>query len=126
FCYHTGHEPHDDGGGGCGTCPTAPTCQTATCDNGVCGVANVAGGTEPPELQIDGDCKKVVCDGEGNANQLPSPQDLPPDSDCLAGGCSGTTVVRSPKPAGTPCGSGGFCNKAGQCAACAPGATECG
>src|SRR5262249_11279767 len=65
--------PRCDGMGKCVAC-LAPAdcpgmddaCQTRTCVNGTCGHDFTAAGTALP-AQTTGDCKKVVCDGNGAA-----------------------------------------------------------
>ena len=111
----------------CNCPPATGACVQVTCDNGECGTRPVPGGTAVPEaLETPGDCVRLICDDHGNSVPMPDPTDLPVDnSDCTIKLCSGTVPSITNKPAGTACGSGGFCNDKGQCGGCSPGATQC-
>ena len=97
-------------------------CQEIPCVDGACGAQRpVADGTAARQ-QTSGDCKKLVCDGQGNANPVADPNDLPglSSDECNDKSCDGTNVVSKPKP-GMQCGSNGFCNTIGACSDCATG-----
>jgi hypothetical protein len=126
------------GGGGTGgmmpqcttpaDCPTpANECETATCEGGVCGVANVAAGT-PLAVQIPGNCQLESCDGSGSAGSEADDADLPDDNnDCTLDSCDQGTPTFDDATAGEQCGMGGgtVCDGAGQCVGCVL-AADCG
>jgi len=105
-------------------CPGGSECQQAICVGGACGLANVAAGT-PVAGQTAGDCREVVCDGEGGTTSVADDADVPASpGPCAAGGvCTdgvpGFTVFAPPM---TRCGPDGspelICDGAGACVEC--------
>jgi hypothetical protein len=90
-----------DGMGHCGTCTqdadcgAATACATPKCIGGHCSAIFEAAETVTPQ-QTDGDCKKSVCDGAGNATTTPDDADVPPNPDaCHTAGCSNGAVTSS-------------------------------
>jgi len=67
-------------------CPTDPSgCSTSTCTKGFCETSFAPSGTPAATPDAEGDCKKQVCDGQGNAVGEPDPSDVPdpgPADDC--------------------------------------------
>ena len=121
------------GGGstGCASpseCPGVDTeCSTRTCNGGICGVSNKAVGTAIA-AQTAGDCKKVVCDGNGDVTQANDDGDPEDDAnDCTTDGCSAGVPTHVPVASGTTCATsnGKFCSSAGTCVECVNG-TQCG
>jgi alpha-tubulin suppressor-like RCC1 family protein len=106
-------------------CPaSADGCATPTCTAGTCGLSNVAKDTLS-EKQTSGDCRKSVCDGQGQATELPDDQDVPSSGNpCAGDGCLAGVPQHPPKPAGTSCseGNGTVCDGAGSCVECIDGA----
>lgn len=51
-------------------------------------------GTPVPD-HIEGDCADLVCDGEGNAKQVPSPGDGDDNNPCTTDSCNGLTPVHA-------------------------------
>src|SRR6185503_11528005 len=84
-----------DGAGKCveclaaSDCPGQDTeCQQRTCTMGACGVSFTALGT-PVATQMAGDCKKVVCDGNGGTTTQNDDMDVPNDNNaCTDDVCS--------------------------------------
>jgi hypothetical protein len=65
-------------------------CVRGECVDGTCAFTLVAQGEVVAGLEA-GDCRHLVCDGEGNAVIAPDPADAPPDptaGDCVAPTCS--------------------------------------
>ncbi len=126
------------GGGGTGgmepECTTpadcaapASECQDATCEGGVCGLANKAAGT-PLGTQTPGDCQAAVCDGSGSPTTQADDTDLPNDNnDCTVDACDLGVPTFDDAALDTPCGAGGtlFCDGAGECVGCID-ASDCG
>ncbi|MEP7119727.1 MAG: plastocyanin/azurin family copper-binding protein [Byssovorax sp.] len=112
-------------GGGCtkpADCPKDPTseCTMATCDQGTCGLADVAADT-PTATQAKGDCQKTLCDGQGNTKMVADNTDLPDDSKaCTNDVCTAGVPSHTSLAAGSACaeGTGKFCDGAGVCAEC--------
>jgi hypothetical protein len=130
-----------DGAGACVTCTAASDCpaganecQVASCNSGVCSVANVFSGTLV-SAQTIGDCKKWICDGNGAIVPKTDDTDVPVDDgkQCTTEKCSMGVPVHAPVAAGTGCSqSGGTqCDASGNCVACLSasdcpaGANEC-
>jgi len=110
-------------------CPVTGECGVWTCKEGSCVVDAKPSGTVPA-TQVLGDCKRLVCDGEGNAVTEPSDEDTIPDgTPCTTDKCVDGTPAYEPAPAGTPCGVDDKlqCNGAGACVGCIDGdGSECG
>jgi hypothetical protein len=126
-------------------CPVPPACQEVTCDDGVCGLADLPQGTVWPG--VHGDCREDVCDGEGGLtseladdppNQLPGDcqrfvcdggdavtmldaADVPNDgNDCTEDTCEEGVPTNTPKAMHTACGPGlaQFCHTDAGCRPC--------
>lgn len=62
------------------TCPVPPNCKTVTCVNTVCEVTSVLKGTPPGSIiNTTNDCKKPICDGNGNIDFAFDDGDVPID-----------------------------------------------
>jgi hypothetical protein len=114
-----------DGQGSCAEC-LAPAdcagpddaCKARTCVAGKCGHAFTAAGTALP-VQIAGDCKHGVCDGNGVAILQDDGEDLPDDSNaCTDDVCTAGVASHSPQAQGTTCGGALVCDAAGTCVGC--------
>jgi len=118
------------GMGGCNTgddCPGTDTaCQTRTCTNGTCGVEYVPAGVAA-QTQTVGDCKRELCDGQGNVSTEDDDTDILDDQNaCTADACTAGSPTNTPVPIGTACsqGTGTMCDDKGVCVEClAP--TDC-
>lgn len=83
-------------GGGCGMCtvdadcPRSPNpCVESRCEEGACALFMVTEGSRVPGLQIDGDCRVVVCLG-GQVTSRPDVDDPEDDqNDCTRDYCDG-------------------------------------
>lgn len=77
------------------------------CNNGKCEYSNTIRG-KPLTSQTVGDCRNIVCDGDGATEFVVNDSDLPDDvNDCTADSCSGGDVVHMPIPGKTlPCYEG--------------------
>ena len=99
-------------------CPnTGSPCVLRVCAGGFCDTKLVDQGTAVG--LPDGDCKGLVCDGEGDADEVVDDTDLPPNtSGCVANGCdSGNPTVT--KLTGNTCDeTGGKVCLDGACVAC--------
>lgn len=130
-----GPDGGDDGGQRCVTteeCGTAGPCELVNCTFGRCrrtlAPAGASAGAQTP-----GDCKRLVCDANGNVSSENDDTDVRNDGNaCTVDTCSAGSPVATPTDAGTPCGTGGAmqCNAAGQCVGCSMSsdcfaATEC-
>ncbi|MBI4956796.1 MAG: hypothetical protein HY908_32565 [Myxococcales bacterium] len=123
-----------DGAGSCVAC-NAPAdcanqgtvCQSATCTAHVCGLQNAVSGTPAPAgSQAPGDCKVVVCDGQGGTTQQADTNDLPVDgNECTADTCTGSTPSNPPLGQGTACAGTGTCDGAGSCSVKGPNGSPC-
>ncbi|MEJ7730793.1 MAG: plastocyanin/azurin family copper-binding protein [Polyangiaceae bacterium] len=107
-------------------CPGSDTtCQSRTCNDGVCGVANAAAGTAlPAEEQAPGDCKQLVCDGDGSPTTEPDDGDLPDDDQqCTADTWLDGEATFTAAAPGTDCSEGGgnVCSLDGDCVQCVDG-----
>lgn len=119
-----------DGAGSCegctadSDCGVSDVCVTHTCDvtTGDCSIAY----TQGDPAQIQGDCKKVFCNGNGAPVSTEDDADLLADGNpCTIDGCSMGLPFYVPASAGTPCNGGHLCDGAGSCVACQSDA-ECG
>lgn len=107
--------------------PSNP-CQVWTCWQKVCTPVAAARNTLlPREAQSSGDCRLLVCDGEGQTTSLADDADLPPEDDnpCADEVCQDGAPAYPPVEVGAPCGKGGVCNGHGKCGACLPQAQRC-
>ncbi|MEZ4299065.1 MAG: hypothetical protein R3B70_29215 [Polyangiaceae bacterium] len=110
-------------------CPAAESsCQVWTCFQGLCASVDAARETVlPRDEQTLGDCKLLVCDGEGRATALADPADVPPEDDnpCAEEVCESGAPAFPPVEVGSPCGEEGVCNGKGKCGVCLPEAKRC-
>jgi hypothetical protein len=61
-------------------------------------------GTRCPSVQIDGDCKTLMCDGSGAIRVEPAPNDLPIDgNECTIDMCTGGVASNPDEDDGKPC-----------------------
>jgi hypothetical protein len=124
-----------------GTCTTAASCPqstnicaTAACDPAthLCSIVNVPeGGLAATSAQTTGDCKKVVCDGMGNAMSADDDTNVPPSNEvCITYTCSmgmqvtNYNAVACTENMGEVCGTPGS-SAQGTCVACNV-STDCG
>jgi hypothetical protein len=101
-------------------CGTDTACRTFTCNNGQCGVDNVAAGTLLT-AQTAGDCKRVQCDGTGQTQTVTDDTDKPVDGNaCTQDLCTAGIPSNPPETAGTTCSQNGGtrCNGSGTAPAC--------
>ncbi|MFO0590653.1 MAG: hypothetical protein U0441_24130 [Polyangiaceae bacterium] len=105
-------------------CPTTSNeCLAATCTKGVCGFAPEAEG-KPVTTQTPGDCRQIVCDGQGATKQVPLATDPLDDGlECTADTCDNGDPVNSPIDKGTACPATAshYCDGAGACVECVAG-----
>lgn len=122
-----------DGFGNCvgecnlpGDCAGVDTeCRKRTCESGWCGIEITPEGV-PVTGQTTGDCKIVVCDGQGNTREAMDSSDVPDDQNpCTADSCVGATPNHDWLPSGTPCNSTGTCDGVGNCSNCIQGERKC-
>jgi hypothetical protein len=121
-----------DGGTDGGTCTTASDCPGSdtdcaqrTCVNGACGVAFTPAMTAT-SAQTPGDCKKNVCDGDGNVVSTNDDTDVPVDGNACTGDVCTAGVPSNPTlAAGTACAQGGgsVCDGNGNCVGCVDAST---
>jgi len=77
----------------------ATECRVPTaCNDGKCEYSNTIRG-KPLTNQMVGDCKNIVCDGDGATEFVVNDSDLPDDvNECTTDSCSGGDVVHTPIP----------------------------
>jgi hypothetical protein len=94
-------------------------CMGVQCTEGVCVASHVPDGT-PAADPIDGDCKALVCDGNGGTREIDDTTDPEDDGkECTIDAC--TVPVHTPAPKGTPCSQeGGHLCDGTVCAAYVP------
>ncbi|WP_438038845.1 hypothetical protein [Sorangium sp. So ce128] len=119
----------DGSGGGGGSvpctgdadCPAPDSeCAIARCIDGGCATEPVASGT-PVKVQMAGDCRERVCDGDGAVTEVDDDDDLRDDhSQCTVDSCRDGSPINDPVETGTWCSlaDGGLCNPAGVCVQC--------
>ena len=111
-------------------CPAPPNeCVTAICDaNKLCAVSNVAV-DGPVTVQTAGDCKKLVCDGNGATKPVDDNTDINDDAkECTTDTCVAGVSANTPVAVNTACGAVGGktkCDAAGNCVGCID-ITDCG
>lgn len=116
------------GGGGGGTpecvshsdCPaTNNECILPICVDGVCKTDYVDEGTAI-SMQMDGDCKVVVCNGIGGTVSVINNMDVANDlNDCTVESCVDGSPLSANAMAGDSCSAGGtLCDGFGVCVAC--------
>src|SRR5262245_50924376 len=93
------------------------TCQTRTCMQGKCGKSFAPAGTALP-TQTAGDCKKLVCDGNGAAIQANDDTDLPSDGNtCTDDICTAGVPSYPAKANGAGCNDADPCTPTDTCQA---------
>jgi hypothetical protein len=76
--------------------------------------------------QTAGDCKRVVCDGQGGTMVVVDNTNVPNDGNpCTLDVCTNGQPSNPPTPAGTSCGTMLVCNGAGACVGCLQN-SDCG
>lgn len=91
-------------------------CKTRICNGGTCGYAFTAMGTDLPTGQTAGNCRALVCDGQGNTVNNPNDTDLPMDGNpCTKDVCTVGVPSNPAEPSNTPCGTDSVCNGSGAC-----------
>ncbi|WP_437981085.1 hypothetical protein [Sorangium sp. So ce117] len=102
-------------------CPAPDSeCAIARCVDGGCTTEPVASGT-PVKVQMAGDCRERVCDGDGAVTEVDDDDDLRDDhSSCTVDSCRDGAPINDPVEAGTWCSlaDGGLCNPVGVCVQC--------
>lgn len=106
-------------------CPSAGnSCFLRSCEGGLCKVSEAPAGTEVAS-QIEGDCRIVVCNAEGVAEDSADPTDVSPDGkECTTDVCTDSGPMNTPSAPGTPC-TEGVCDGSGECVECV-GPEQCG
>lgn len=115
-------------GGGTGGCQDAEDCDDDNrctideCDTetGECSNQSVPDGPAPTELQLPGDCLRVIC-SSGTPDTEPDDTDLPDDDNqCTDDVCTDGAPSNPQLPAHTECDQlgGHYCNSAGVCVEC--------
>lgn len=96
-------------------------CAMRACEQGRCVQAFVAAGT-PVAHQVAGDCRQLLCDGQGNASEALDNADVPVDGNpCTEDLCVSTTPMNPPSAVGNACGEplgSRKCDGAGKCVQC--------
>jgi len=81
-------------------CPESSSpCAIAKCVSGRCLELPIEAGTDV-EDPLQGDCRDIECDGEGNAVTIVDDSDKPADLECLVGTCNGGIGDFLPRPMG--------------------------
>jgi len=108
-------------------CPAAANaCQIPACSNNACSPLFVDSGTLVAG-QTTGDCKKKLCDGQGNVATILDNGDIPTDGKaCTQDLCNAGVPSNPPLESGTSCsqGLGTQCDGNGFCVQCLA-ATDC-
>ena len=106
--------------------PSQDPCVVSTCFEQTCSMVAAAQNTVVRE-QKAGDCRMLVCDGNGHTMEINDDVDVPADddNDCTAAACSEGRGVHEPVEVGETCGEAGVCTGKGTCGACLPGAERC-
>jgi cysteine-rich repeat protein len=113
----------------CGiSCTPQNECVTPSCANGACQFTNVIAGTLTSQ-NITGNCKKNICDGNGNITNITDNTNIPNDNNpCTTDTCINGVPTYALVVAGTVCPAG-ICNGSGQCIpnpVCGNGIVEAG
>lgn len=111
------------------SCGLPTDCLTWTCEDdgsgeNVCVPHYTSAGT-PVSVQIPHDCKRLECDGNGNAVAVPDDADLPLDDGnaCTGEACADGSETHPWLPVNSPCTDGGsYCDGSGNCVECNDGA----
>jgi len=103
-------------------CGSNTECMTWKCESGACIPSYGPKSLPVVSLEVDGDCRRWVCDGHGGTDLEVSIQDAPFSSDpCFEWKCEGWTPVRLPR-IHQPCtknnGDLGYCDLTGVCVEC--------
>jgi hypothetical protein len=112
-------------------CGQSSMCATFTCQASACSHTYAPAGTVVGNDGIPGNCRKLVCDGNGSTTSGPDDSDTPNDNNaCTADQCSNGVATNNPLMAGTGCGGSLKCDGAGTCVGCinagdCPGSTSC-
>ncbi|MDI1476094.1 hypothetical protein [Polyangium sp. y55x31] len=94
---------------------TKAACMNHTCVKSYMGTDTLAS----PALQTAGNCKKIVCDGNGGTTEVTDDTDKPNDGNaCTNDSCSGGKPMSTPIAQGTSCGMDQVCNATGNCVGC--------
>jgi plastocyanin len=100
-------------------CPGSDVgCVRRGCTDGVCDLALVGADTRLPDgEQTLGDCRSVICDGQGNPLDATDDADVPIDDlECTDDVCSDGAPSNPPTALGTPCEGGAkVCDGNGYC-----------
>jgi alpha-tubulin suppressor-like RCC1 family protein len=96
------------------------------CEDGVCVHVPAPAGSLPSEMQVQGDCKQLACDGDGNVATWGLMSDAPAEdgNPCTEGSCEKDGPKQRPRKTGSSCGEG-VCTASGVCGACVPDTTKC-
>ena len=109
-------------------CPGTDACSLRVCEQGLCIRTNPVPADIYPDGQIEGDCKRIKCDGKGNDILENDPIDLPFDAnECTTDTCTDGIPKNVPDATKT-CGTSSKplqCNNAGFCTGCATD-SDCG
>ncbi|MBI4510177.1 MAG: hypothetical protein HY698_11125 [Deltaproteobacteria bacterium] len=100
-------------------CGTSDECATRACSGGKCAVTFSQAG-HSLAAQTAGDCRRVECDGAGEARSTVDNSDLPDDGNpCTSDSCAAGMPTHS-AVAGRPCSQGGgrVCAAEGKCVEC--------
>jgi hypothetical protein len=95
-------------------------CRQRTCENSICGFLDAEIGTPLPEgNQAPGDCKRRVCDGDGDVIEEDDASDLPDARGaCSRPACDDGEPRQRPIRAGADCAEGRVCDGTGRCVEC--------
>jgi len=70
----------------------------------------------PTAAQTAGDCRKNVCNGNGETDPITDDSDLPANCpECTFAACDNGFPICPFSAFGTPCSDGGTCDGAGNC-----------
>ncbi len=109
------------GAGACSSvegCANPSECRTVSCVGVKC--ETISAPKDKVITQIEHDCQKRQCDGNGNVEVVPDPGDLPENdnNECTVEDCDDATSPNA--PAGVSC-LNGICDGNGKCATCEDG-----
>lgn len=106
-------------------CPASSACAPVSCRRGSCVIRSSPDGTSlPADQQVEGDCRKVVCDGHGRLRTESDDSDTQGDGNpCHEVRCVAGTREVSDAADGTSCNSIGVC-RSGVCSVCT-GGSDC-
>lgn len=104
-------------------CFATSQCSTASCQQGRCVVIRLEEGASlGPDVQIEGDCRDLVCDEKGRVHSENDDADQPEGdgNPCHDVKCEGGALRTTDMADGSPCNVTGTC-KAGTCSMCIEG-----